>query len=93
MHHVTLLALAAYVCSAAARASPARYLGRDDLNYLHARDSQAYTTTATYGSPAKPSIIPQNKNTTKFKVDGTKIPEVNFDIGESAYLPRLIEKW
>lgn len=28
-------------------------------------------------------IIPPNVNTTKYFVDGTKIPEVNFDIGES----------
>ncbi|GAB7356685.1 hypothetical protein MBLNU459_g7396t1 [Dothideomycetes sp. NU459] len=28
-------------------------------------------------------IIPQNKNTTKFAVNGKKIPDVNFDIGES----------
>ncbi|KAI4730906.1 alpha/beta-hydrolase [Aureobasidium sp. EXF-10728] len=31
----------------------------------------------------KHHIIPQNKNTTKYAVDGTKIPDVNFDIGES----------
>jgi len=29
----------------------------------------------------KHHIIPQNKNTTKYAVDGTKIPDVNFDIG------------
>ena len=28
-------------------------------------------------------IIPQNSNTTKFKVDGTAIPAVDFDVGES----------
>ncbi|KAI9688325.1 MAG: hypothetical protein M1820_010253 [Bogoriella megaspora] len=29
------------------------------------------------------TIIPQNANTTKFAVDGTAIPDVDFDIGES----------
>lgn len=29
------------------------------------------------------TIIPQNKNTTKFAVNGKKIPDVPFDIGES----------
>lgn len=28
-------------------------------------------------------LIPQNENTTKFAVDGTAIPDVDFDIGES----------
>ena len=28
-------------------------------------------------------IVTPSKNTTKFKVDGTKIPDVDFDIGES----------
>ncbi|KAF2138488.1 uncharacterized protein K452DRAFT_276917 [Aplosporella prunicola CBS 121167] len=28
-------------------------------------------------------IVPQNANTTKFAVDGTAIPEVDFDVGES----------
>jgi carboxypeptidase D len=32
---------------------------------------------------ANTTIIPQNANTTKFAVDGTAIPEVDFDIGES----------
>lgn len=29
------------------------------------------------------ALIPQNENTTKFAVDGTAIPDVDFDIGES----------
>lgn len=29
------------------------------------------------------SILPQNANTTKFAVDGSAIPEVDFDVGES----------
>lgn len=31
----------------------------------------------------KPHIIAQNSNTTKFAVNGTNIPDVDFDIGES----------
>ncbi|KAI5273348.1 alpha/beta-hydrolase [Aureobasidium subglaciale] len=31
----------------------------------------------------KQYIIPQNQNTTKYAVNGTNIPDVNFDIGES----------
>lgn len=37
-----------------------------------------------YGGPSTNStILPQNANTTKFAVDGTAIPDVDFDIGES----------
>ena len=37
-----------------------------------------------YAGPAKKGpIIPQNVNTTKFSVDGTAIPDVDFDVGES----------
>jgi carboxypeptidase D len=85
MRPATLLALAASVCSVTAKLSPNRFLKRNDHAILNARDNQAAaaTTTVSYGSYSKPSIIPQNKNTTKFKVDGTKIPDVDFDIGES----------
>jgi carboxypeptidase D len=83
MRHATFLALAATFCSVTAKLSPNRFLNRNDHAHLHARDNQAATTTVSYGSYSKPSIIPQNKNTTKFKVDGTKIPDVDFDIGES----------
>jgi carboxypeptidase D len=37
----------------------------------------------TYGDKNQTFILPQNANTTKFAVDGTAIPDVNFDIGES----------
>lgn len=41
-------------------------------------------TPPGYGGPAtNKTIIPQNANTTKFAVNGTGIPDVNFDIGES----------
>lgn len=41
-------------------------------------------TPPGYGGPAtNKTIIPQNANTTKFAVDGTMIPNVTFDIGES----------
>lgn len=37
-----------------------------------------------YGDSGNVSyIIPQNANTTKFAVNGSAIPDVNFDIGES----------
>lgn len=35
------------------------------------------------GPPSNGPIIPQNANTTKFKVDGKNIPFVDFNIGES----------
>lgn len=37
----------------------------------------------SYSSKNESTIIPQNSNTTKFAVDGTAIPDVHFDIGES----------
>ncbi|TKX23521.1 serine carboxypeptidase-like protein 5 [Elsinoe australis] len=40
---------------------------------LHARQSYGGNST----------IIPQNANTTKFAIDGTAIPDVDFDIGEA----------
>lgn len=46
-------------------------------------------TAPSYGAPPKTTgshkkpIIPETKQTKKFKVDGTKIPDVDFDIGES----------
>jgi len=37
-----------------------------------------------YGGPStNTTIIPQNANTTKFAVNGSAIPDVDFDIGES----------
>ncbi|KAK3115666.1 hypothetical protein LTR53_004767 [Teratosphaeriaceae sp. CCFEE 6253] len=37
-----------------------------------------------YGGPARnTTILPQNANTTRFAVNGTGIPDVDFDIGES----------
>lgn len=36
-----------------------------------------------YGGKNTSTIIPQNANTTKFAVDGSAIPDVSFDIGES----------
>ncbi|MGI4850247.1 MAG: S10 family serine carboxypeptidase-like protein, partial [Janthinobacterium lividum] len=35
------------------------------------------------GPPSKGPIIPQNTNTTKFKVDGNNLPFVDFNVGES----------
>ncbi|KAK4540376.1 hypothetical protein LTR36_009233 [Oleoguttula mirabilis] len=41
-------------------------------------------TPPGYGGPAtNKTIIPQNSNTTKFAVNGSAIPDVDFDIGES----------
>lgn len=36
-----------------------------------------------YSSKNGSTIMPKNANTTKFAVDGTAIPDVHFDIGES----------
>ena len=36
-----------------------------------------------YGGVANGTIIPQNSRTKKFAVNGSAIPDVNFDIGES----------
>lgn len=43
----------------------------------------ARSAPPSYDGKNKTSIIPQNANTTKFAVDGSAIPEVDFDIGES----------
>ncbi|TKA76925.1 hypothetical protein B0A55_03109 [Friedmanniomyces simplex] len=42
-------------------------------------------TAPGYGGPAMntTTILPQNANTTKFAVNGSAIPDVDFDIGES----------
>lgn len=47
-------------------------------------ESQNSQTPPCYGGPCtNEPIIPQNDNTTKFAVDGSKLPNVTFDIGES----------
>ena len=44
-------------------------------------DSQ---TPPCYGGPCRNgTVIPQNSNTTQFAVNGSAIPDVDFDIGES----------
>lgn len=85
---------AALAGTALARAPAGRHVRSDErVAELEPRHQSAHpSSTHPHGPPAythssaapKPTtIIPQNKNTTKFKVDGTKIPEVTFDIGES----------
>jgi len=43
----------------------------------------AYRDPPCYGGTPNGTILPQNANTTKFAVNGSAIPFVNFDIGES----------
>ena len=38
---------------------------------------------SSYGGPARENKIAQNAQTSKFKVDGTALPFVDFDVGES----------
>jgi len=95
MHFSLLLTACACVGSVVARAPAGRHVPRNvDDSHGHGDPNwgaKSWPPNPTYGSAhpswphptAKPSIIPQNSNTTKFKVDGTKIPDVNFDVGES----------
>ena len=88
MHFLPILAS----CAALAATAFAR-----DLNHVRKADGYKFpepinrrmpkasgtdNVPAQYSQKAQP-IVTQNKNTMKFKVDGTKIPDVDFDIGES----------
>ncbi len=55
----------------------AKLQSRDDSTTPSARTLEKH-----YRRPGK-TIIPQNKNTTRYAVNGTGLPDVNFDIGES----------
>lgn len=51
----------------------------EPINRRMPKASETGSAPAQYSKP----IVTQNKNTTKFEVDGKKIPDVDFDIGES----------
>lgn len=87
MHLLTLLTTTLLAGSALARRSPA-HVRKDLPERLLPKAAPAIEARGPpgYGAPngtTNGTIVPQNANTTKFKVDGTAIPDVDFDIGES----------
>lgn len=55
----------------------------DRLPRLNLPHHGGYHNPPSYGNPHGGKIIPQNRNTTKYAVNGKAIPDVHFDIGES----------
>ncbi|EME46373.1 hypothetical protein DOTSEDRAFT_70394 [Dothistroma septosporum NZE10] len=87
MHFLPLLASCALAGTALARdlnhvRKADGYKFPEPINRRMPKASATGSVPAQYSQKAQP-IVPQNKNTTKFKVDGTTIPDVDFDIGES----------
>lgn len=76
----------ASACAGTALARDARHVKRDwDPRFepqVAKRVAAAQASQNPAKSTAKP-IIPQTNKTAPFKVDGSKIPNVTFDIGES----------
>lgn len=64
-----------------------RHVGKPELNKPRALPNRGWSGPPPYsyghGGNYSGYIIPQTHNTSKFAVDGTKIPDVDFDIGES----------
>lgn len=84
MKSVSLLLTTLLASSAAAR-NP-QHVNKGYLNELPRRSQSSwpYYGPPSYGNGNHTGkIIPQNRNTTRFAVDGTKIPDVDFDVGES----------
>ncbi|KAF2202400.1 carboxypeptidase cpdS precursor [Delitschia confertaspora ATCC 74209] len=82
MHFLQLLALGGLASSVAAR--DPRHAGKHislPRNVPSMQMGQMKPHLAKRAS--NETLIPQNANTTKFAVDGTAIPDVDFDIGES----------
>jgi carboxypeptidase D len=82
MRSLALLALAG--TSLALSRNPAHVNKRHLLEKARPKTSlDTRSAPPTYGGKNQTFILPQNANTTKFAVDGTAIPDVSFDIGES----------
>ncbi|EMC92156.1 hypothetical protein BAUCODRAFT_115526 [Baudoinia panamericana UAMH 10762] len=84
MHLLSLLTACALASSALAR-SPQHVRKAGKPEPLRANSGlEKRQTPPGYGGPStNTTIIPQNANTTKFAVNGSAIPDVDFDIGES----------
>jgi carboxypeptidase D len=87
MHFLSLIASSLLAGTALARSS--KHIGRDipELN-THASGATPHLQKRggkpNYGGPAKNGyIIEQNAKTKKFAVDGSALPFVDFDVGES----------
>lgn len=84
MRFLSFLATAALASTAAARSSKHVKARNLELQNEPARQAVRMESRAEAHPPKTPKkIVPQNYNTTKFAVNGTAIPDVNFDIGES----------
>ena len=87
MHFTSFLTTSLLASTALAGRSPA-HVRKDNGKQVPERRVRAPKLEArgppSYGGSSNGgTIIPQNANTTKFAVNGTGIPFVNFDIGES----------
>ncbi|KAF2488513.1 carboxypeptidase D [Lophium mytilinum] len=83
MRFSALLAVAGIAGSVAAR-SPL-HVGKMMQDRSPARPRFGFPKNPTEGRKVekRATILPQNANTTKYAVDGTALPDVDFDIGES----------
>lgn len=85
----SMKSLSFYLVSLLTASVAARNPQHANKGYLNELPRRSFGSGQHYGPPSygghnhTGKIIPQNRNTTKFAVDGTKIPDVDFDIGES----------
>ena len=76
-----LLAGSALAATASAARSPL-HVGKD-LPQVKAPLVERQTPPGYGGSSYNSTIIPQNANTTKYSINGSAIPDVDFNVGES----------
>lgn len=80
----TPLAAAGLLVSTAAAKRSMAHVGKSAKNDLIKRATPVQRHKPHgYGGGHNNTIIPQNANTTRFAVNGSALPDVDFDIGES----------
>ncbi|KAF2099513.1 alpha/beta-hydrolase [Rhizodiscina lignyota] len=79
------LTLSLFALTSIAAARSPQHVGKRNLPAYENRVRRSFHSPLEEQKKAKrqSSLIPQTTNTTKFAVDGTAIPDVDFDIGES----------
>ena len=88
MHFTSLFTTSLLASATLAQQRSPAHVRKDSKHQVPERHPRAPKVEArgppSYGGTTDNStIIPQNANTTKFAVNGTGLPFVNFDIGES----------